>query len=85
MVIVWVNSARIQGGMFRVDLEPGGATEHLSALLTKPSPVSRPPPNDIALYIGHSAYTELSFKRGRFEAGLAAFELRRDSRPESRA
>ena len=67
--------ARIQGGMFRVDLEPGGATEQLSALLDEAIPIFQAAANDIALYIGYSAYTELSFKRGRFEAGLEAFEL----------
>jgi class 3 adenylate cyclase/tetratricopeptide (TPR) repeat protein len=67
--------ARIQGCMFRLEIESGGAAEELSVLLEGAMPVFQSGPHDIALYIGYLAYTELWFKRGRFEAGLEAYEL----------
>jgi class 3 adenylate cyclase/tetratricopeptide (TPR) repeat protein len=65
---------RIQEGLFRVYLEPEGATERLAAVLEQALPVFEAAGDDLALYIGYSALARVANMRGQWAAVLEAFE-----------
>jgi class 3 adenylate cyclase/tetratricopeptide (TPR) repeat protein len=65
---------RIQGGVFRLELEPEGATEKLAALVEQALPVFQAADDDLALYVAYAALFELEETRGRNDAGLEAYE-----------
>jgi class 3 adenylate cyclase/tetratricopeptide (TPR) repeat protein len=64
---------RVQGGMFRINLEPG-ATEKLSALVEQALPVFEAAGDDLALYIAYYALAEVSETRAQMGPGLVAVE-----------
>ena len=65
---------RIQEGLFRIYLEPEGATEKLAALVEQALPVFEAAGDDLALYIAYSALAEVANMRGQMDAGLEAYE-----------
>ena len=65
---------RIQAAMFRLYLEPEGATEKLAALVEQALPVFQAAGDDLALYIAYSALAEVAFMRGQMDAALEAYE-----------
>ena len=72
---------KVQGGLFRLSVEPEGAAEKLSALVEQALPVFQTAGDDMALYIGYSALAEVAGVRGQMGAGLDA--LRTGPRPRS--
>jgi class 3 adenylate cyclase/tetratricopeptide (TPR) repeat protein len=65
---------RIQGGVFRIDLEPEGAAEKLSALVEQALPVFQAAGDDMALYIAYSALARVAEMRAQMGAALEAHE-----------
>ena len=65
---------RIKGGVFRITLEPEGATERLAALIDEALPVFEAAGDDLALYIAYSALAELAEARAQMDAALEAYE-----------
>ncbi len=65
---------RIREGLFRIFLEPQGATEKLDALIEQALPVFEAARNDLALYIAYYALGQVANTRGRMDARLEAFE-----------
>jgi class 3 adenylate cyclase/tetratricopeptide (TPR) repeat protein len=65
---------RVKGGLFRMFLEPEGATERLSALVEDALPVFQAAGDDVALYIGYSARGLVANMRAQMDAGLEAYE-----------
>ncbi len=65
---------RIREGLFRIFLEPQGATEKLDALIEQALPVFEAARNDLALYIAYYALGLVANTRGRMDARLEAFE-----------
>ena len=55
---------RIKEGLFRIYLEPEGATEKLAALVEQALPVFEAAGDDLALYIGYSALGQVATMRG---------------------
>ena len=66
--------AKIQGGVFRLDAEPEGATEQLAVLVEQALPVFEAAGDDLALYIGYAALGEVAEARERPDATLEAYE-----------
>jgi class 3 adenylate cyclase/tetratricopeptide (TPR) repeat protein len=64
----------IQGGVFRLNLEPEGATERLTALVEESLPVFQASGDNLALYIAYSALGELAWLRAQMAAWLEAGE-----------
>ena len=60
--------------MFRIFLEPEGATEELTALIEQALPVFEAAGDDMALYIGYAALGQVGNMRGQMDAGLEAYE-----------
>jgi tetratricopeptide (TPR) repeat protein len=60
--------------VFRISLEPEGATETLAALLEQALPVFEAAGDDMTLYIAYSALGEVAGTRGRPDAALEAYE-----------
>ena len=60
--------------MFRLSLEPEGATEKLAALVEQALPVFEAAGDDLALYIAYSALAEVASMRGQMDAALEAYE-----------
>jgi class 3 adenylate cyclase/tetratricopeptide (TPR) repeat protein len=65
---------KVQGGLFRLSVEPEGAAEQLSALVEQALPVFQTAGDDMALYIAYSALAEVAGMRGQMGAGLEALE-----------
>ena len=65
---------RIQGGVLRIEREPGGSAEKLSALVEQALPIFQVAADDMALYIAYSALAGVAFMRGQMGAGLEANE-----------
>ena len=65
---------RVKGGMFRINLEPEGATEQLAALVEQALPVFQAAGDDLALHTACHALAWVAFMRGQMDAGLEAFE-----------
>jgi class 3 adenylate cyclase/tetratricopeptide (TPR) repeat protein len=65
---------KVQGGLFRLSVEPEGAAEQLSALVEQALPVFQTAGDDMALYIAYSALAEVAGMRGQMGAGLDALE-----------
>ena len=65
---------RIQAAMFRVRVEPEGASEKLAVLVEQALPVFEAAGDDMALYIGHLALAAVADARGRADAMLEAYE-----------
>jgi class 3 adenylate cyclase/tetratricopeptide (TPR) repeat protein len=65
---------RIQGGVFRLNLEPEGATEKLTALVEQALPVFHAAGDELALYIAYTALAEAGEKRAQMDAALEAYE-----------
>ena len=65
---------RIQEGMLRLNLEPQGATEQLSALVEQALPVFQAAGDDLALYIGYFALGHVANMHAQMDAGLEAYE-----------
>jgi len=66
--------ARVKAGVLRINLEPEGATENLTALLEQALPVFEAAGDDLALYAGHYALGWVAAMRARMDAALAAFD-----------
>jgi class 3 adenylate cyclase/tetratricopeptide (TPR) repeat protein len=64
---------RIQGGMFRINLEPGSA-EKLSELVGQALPVFEAAGDDLALYIAYYALAEVAQGHAQMAAALDAAE-----------
>jgi class 3 adenylate cyclase/tetratricopeptide (TPR) repeat protein len=64
----------IKEGLFRIYLEPEGATEQVAVLAEQALPVFEATGDDLALYIGYSALGEVAVTRGKMDAQLDAFE-----------
>ncbi|MDQ5821521.1 MAG: AAA family ATPase, partial [Actinomycetota bacterium] len=69
---------RIQAGLFRINLEPEGATEKLAALLQQALPVFDAAGDDLALYTAYQALGLVANTRGQMDAALEAFERAAD-------
>jgi class 3 adenylate cyclase/tetratricopeptide (TPR) repeat protein len=65
---------RIKEGLFRILLEPEGATEQLAALLEEALPVFQAADDDLALYIAYYALGWVANTRAQMDARLEAFE-----------
>ena len=65
---------KVQGGLFRLSVEPEGAAEQLSALVEQALPVFQTAGDDMALYIAYSALAEVAGMHGQMGAGLDALE-----------
>jgi class 3 adenylate cyclase/tetratricopeptide (TPR) repeat protein len=65
---------RVQGGLYRLSVEPEGAAEQLSALVEGALPVFQTAGDDMALYLAYSALAEVAGLRGQMGAGLDALE-----------
>jgi class 3 adenylate cyclase/tetratricopeptide (TPR) repeat protein len=65
---------RVQGGVFRIELEPEGATEKLSTLVERALPVFQAAGDNMALYIAYTALAEVASLRGQMGAQLEAVE-----------
>jgi class 3 adenylate cyclase len=65
---------RIKEGVFRLYLEPEGATDELAALAEQALPVFEAAGDDLALYVGYSALGEMANMRAQMDALLEAFE-----------
>jgi class 3 adenylate cyclase/tetratricopeptide (TPR) repeat protein len=65
---------RIQGRMFRLNLEPEGAQEKLAELVEQALPVFQAAGDDLALYIAYSALSELAGMRAQDDTALEAYE-----------
>ena len=66
---------RVWGGVFRINLEPEGATEKLASLLEQALPVFQAAGDDLALYIAYQALGWVASMRAQVDAGLDAYEL----------
>jgi len=65
---------RIQGALFRFNVEPEGATEKLAALIEEALPVFHAAGDDMALYIAYSATGEVAERHALMDAALEAYE-----------
>ena len=65
---------RIQEELYRLFLEPEGATERLAALVEQALPVFEAAGDDLALYIGYSALGHVANTRGQSDARLDTCE-----------
>ena len=65
---------RIQAGVFRISLEPEGATEKLDALVRQALPVFDAVGDDLALYTAYQALGQVANTRGQWDAALEAYE-----------
>ena len=72
---------QVQAGVVRIELEPEGATEKLSALVEQALPVFQAAGDDMALYIAYSALADVAIMRGQM--GAQAGGLRAGLRPRS--
>ncbi|MEK6191614.1 MAG: adenylate/guanylate cyclase domain-containing protein [Chloroflexota bacterium] len=66
--------ARVKAGVLRLNLEPEGATENLTALLERALPVFEEAADDVALYTAYHALGWVAAMRARMDAGLEAFD-----------
>jgi len=60
--------------VLRINLEPEGATENLTALLEQALPVFEAAGDDLALYTGYYALGWVATMHARMDAGLEAFD-----------
>ena len=65
---------KVQGGLFRLSVEPEGAAEQLSALVEQALPVFQTAGDDMALYVAYSALAEVAGIRGQMGAGQEAYD-----------
>ena len=65
---------KVRAGVVRVELEPEGATEKLSALVEQALPVFEAAGDDIALYIAYTALGDVAFMRGQMGAQMEAHD-----------
>jgi class 3 adenylate cyclase/tetratricopeptide (TPR) repeat protein len=65
-------SGRIEEGVFRVFVEPEGATEKLAALVDAALPVFEDAGDAFALYVAHRGLGMVAFSRARMDALLGA-------------
>ena len=65
---------RIQGALLRLDREPRGAVEKLSALVDEALPVFRADGDDLALHIAYSTLSEVADVRGQMGTALEALD-----------
>jgi class 3 adenylate cyclase/tetratricopeptide (TPR) repeat protein len=65
---------RIQEGLFRMYLEPEGATEQLAALIEQALPLLEAADDDLALYTAYYALGQVANMRGQIDAALEACE-----------
>jgi tetratricopeptide (TPR) repeat protein len=65
---------RIQEGLFRMYLEPEGATEQLAALIEHALPLLEAAGDDLALYKAYAALGQAASMHGQIDAGLEAHE-----------
>jgi len=65
---------RIKEGLFRIFLEPEGATERVAAILEEALPVFQAADDDLALYIAYEALGQVANIRAQLDAGLEAYE-----------
>ena len=72
---------RIQGGVFRIDLEPEGATSKLAALVEQALPVFQAAGDDLALYIAYDALGEMAITRGQMRRSAGRLRAGRRPRP----
>ena len=63
-----------QAGVFRMDVEPEGATEKVSTLVEQALPVFQAAGDDMALYVAYSALGDVAGMRGQMGAELEAYE-----------
>ncbi len=66
---------RIRACALRLTMEPEDARERLAALAEQALPVFRAAGDDLALYIGYSAVSDVAEARGRIEEALEAWEV----------
>ncbi len=67
-------SVRIKAGVFRLNLQPQGATEELAAYIHEALPELEAAGDHMALYIAYSALSEVASLRAQMDAALDAFE-----------
>ncbi|HET6617761.1 MAG TPA: adenylate/guanylate cyclase domain-containing protein [Gemmatimonadota bacterium] len=65
---------RIWASMVGLYFEPEGATEKLSSLVEQALPVFQAGGDELALYVGYAALSEVEVTRGRIDAALEAYE-----------
>jgi AAA ATPase domain/Adenylate and Guanylate cyclase catalytic domain len=65
---------RVQCALFRITLEPEGATEQLAGVLEHALPVFQAAGDDVALYVGYSALGWVAFMGAQMDRGLEAYE-----------
>jgi hypothetical protein len=65
---------RVKGGIFRISLEPEGATDQLAAVVEQALPVFQAAGDDVALCIAYSAVGWVGWMRGEMDRGLEAWE-----------
>jgi tetratricopeptide (TPR) repeat protein len=65
---------RIHKGVLRIDREPEGGAEKLSAIVAEALPVFQAAGDDMAVYIAYVALAEVAGKRGQMDAELEAHE-----------
>ncbi len=65
---------RIQGALLRLDREPRGTAEKLSALVDEALPVFQAAGDDLALYIAYSTLSEVADRRAQMGTALEALE-----------
>jgi class 3 adenylate cyclase len=65
---------KIKEGTIRLFLEPEGATEHLATLAEQALPVFHAAGDDLALYIGYHALSQVANVRAQMDAKLEAAE-----------
>ena len=66
--------ARIKGGLFRLNLEPEGATERLAVLLDEALPEFEKAGDDAALYVAYAALGQVRNMRAQMDAMRDAYE-----------
>ena len=68
-------TARITAAIFRMYVEPEGATELLAALVEEAIPVLEADEDDLALYIAYHGRSQVAHMRARMDDELEALEL----------
>ena len=66
--------SKIQAGVFRINVEPDGATEKLAALVERSLPVLQAAGDDLALYVAYDALSVVAETRAQMDVGLEAGE-----------
>jgi class 3 adenylate cyclase/tetratricopeptide (TPR) repeat protein len=67
-------SGRIKAGVFRLNLQAGGATEELAASIQRALPELEAAGDHLALYIAYSGLADVASVRAQMDAALEAFE-----------